>query len=115
MRLAASASPVARPAGAAHRALQAGDAGGVFALEFGEARAVEGFFFGALGAGFLDGVVGEEGEGEEDGCHFFFGFWVFFLDCFFDCGCGCGCGWREKVADGVQRLGICSVIGIFFD
>ncbi len=68
MRLAAPASPVARLAEAGG-ALQLGDAGGVFALEVGEAGAVEGAFFGALGAGFFDGGVGEDGGGENEGCH----------------------------------------------
>lgn len=68
MRLTAPASPVARLAEAGG-ALQLGDAGGVFALEVGEAGAVEGAFFGALGAGFFDGGVGEDGGGEDEGRH----------------------------------------------
>ena len=68
MRLAASAAPVARLAETSV-ALQLGDAGGVVPLEFGEAGVVEGFLFGALGAGLFDGFVGEDAGGKEDGCH----------------------------------------------
>ena len=68
MRLAASAAPVARLAETCV-ALQLGDAGGVVPLEIGEAGVVEGFLFGALGAGLFDGFVGEDAGGEEDGCH----------------------------------------------
>lgn len=68
MGLTASASPVGSLAEAGV-ALQLGDAGCVFPLELGEAGGVEGFLFGALGAGFFDGIVGEEAGGEEDGSH----------------------------------------------
>ena len=68
MHLAPPASPIARLAETG-TALQLGDAGGVVALELGEAGDVEGAFFGALGAGLFDRGVGEEGDGDEDGCH----------------------------------------------
>ena len=68
MGLAPSAPPVARLAEAGP-GLQSGDAGRVVALEVGEAGRGGGFLGGALGAGFLDGGVGEDGGGDEDGCH----------------------------------------------
>ena len=75
MRLAPSAPPVARLA-EARPGLQSGDPGRVVALEVGEAgrggeagRVGGEFPGGALGAGFLDGGVGEDGGGDEDGCH----------------------------------------------
>ena len=65
MHLAPPASPIAALAETGV-GLQLGDTGGVVALEFGEAGA----FFGALGAGFFDGGVGEDAGGDEEGCHF---------------------------------------------
>ena len=68
MSLAITAAPVA---GLAETGvfLEGGDVAGVFGFEFGEAGAVVGFFGGALRFLFFDLVVGEDADGEEDGCH----------------------------------------------
>ena len=49
--------------------LKTGDAAGVLGFEFGEAGAVMFFFGGALCFLLFDLVVGEDADGEEEGCH----------------------------------------------
>ena len=49
--------------------LQGGDAASVFGFEFRETGAVMFFFCGALCFLFFDLVVGEDADGEEEGCH----------------------------------------------
>ena len=68
MSLAITAPPVA---GLAETGifLKAGDAAGVLGFEFKEMGAVVFFFGGALCFLFFDLVVGEDADGEEDGCH----------------------------------------------
>ena len=68
MSLAITAAPVA---GLAETGifLEGGNAAGVFGFEFGEAGAVMGFFGGALCFLLFDLVVGEDADGEEEGCH----------------------------------------------
>ena len=49
--------------------LKAGDAACVLGFEFRETGAIMFFFCGALRFLFLDLVVGEDADGEEEGCH----------------------------------------------
>lgn len=69
MNIAAATAPVAALAEAGC-GLEVGDAGGVFLLEGGEGgglvSAARFAFVGLL----FDGGVGEEGGGDEEGCHF---------------------------------------------
>ncbi len=70
MNIAATTAPVAALAEAGCR-LEVGDAGCVFLLEGGEGCGTVGATGAAfLGVGFYGGV-GEEGGGDEEGCHFF--------------------------------------------
>ncbi len=70
MNIAATTAPVAVLAEAGC-GLEVGDAGGVFLLEGGEGCGAVGATGAAfLGVGFYGGV-GEEGGGDEEGCHFF--------------------------------------------
>ena len=68
MSLAVAAPPVAGLAETGSF-LQGGDAACVFGFEFGETGAVVFFFGGALCFLFFDLVVGEDADGEEEGCH----------------------------------------------
>ena len=79
MGLASATAPVA---GLAETGigLEAGDAACVFGFEFRETGAVMFFFGGALRFLFFDLVVGEDADGEEEGCHCggFMGFCLIF-------------------------------------
>ena len=68
MSLAIAAPPVA---GLAETGifLKGGDAACVLGFEFGETGAVVFFFGGALRFLLFDLVVGEDADGEEEGCH----------------------------------------------
>lgn len=68
MPLAIAAPPVAGLAKAGFF-LKAGDAACVLGFEFGETGAVMFFFCGALRLLLFDLVVGEDADGEEEGCH----------------------------------------------